>query len=215
MPFRQVRQRLKTDRTETALRFPQVQQFASSLEVVCHCHPEALFKVDFPGRVERIRCAFDLCVPLDRHAGGGEQPDGLGVPLLARSLAAKDPVAPGDSVEVGLLNPAPGFVGMPAFCPLPESKKDGVVHFGKGLLTAHVPVIVSPAPDEGIELAKQIAGGGLGIDFDESTDFLQKGVYTLPRWLDEDFAVVRTDLLSEELKAVRDMRDPRLLLREF
>src|SRR6266851_2005974 len=56
MPFRQVRQRLKTDRTETALRFPQVQQFASSLEVVCHCHPEALCKVDFPGRVERIRC---------------------------------------------------------------------------------------------------------------------------------------------------------------
>jgi hypothetical protein len=46
-------------------------------------------------------------------------------------------------------------VGMPAFCPLPESKNDGVVPFGQGLLTAHGPVIVSPAPDEGIELAKQ------------------------------------------------------------
>jgi hypothetical protein len=137
MPSRQVRNRLMTDRTKTALLSPQVQQFASSLEVICHGHAEALFKVDFPGRVKRIRCAFDLRVPLDRHPGGGEQPDGWGGPVVARSFAAKDPVAPADGVAVGFLNPSPGLVGMPAFCPLPEGKEDRVVHFAKGLLPTH------------------------------------------------------------------------------
>ena len=79
MPSRQVRYGLLTDRTEPTLLVPQVQQGASSLEVVHHGHAEAMFKVDFPGRGERIGCAFDLRVPLDRHAGGGAQPNGLGV----------------------------------------------------------------------------------------------------------------------------------------
>ncbi len=154
-------------------------------------------------------------MPLDGDTRCGEQPDGLGASIFARSFAAKDPSAPVDGVEVGLFNPAPGLLWVPAFCPLPQGKEDGVVHFGKGLLTGHVPVIVGPAPDEGVELPDQIGGRSLGIGLDECAGFFQDGVYTLARGLHQDFAVVRTDLLSEELKAVRDVRDPGLLLREF
>ena len=61
MPPRQVRNGLVTDRTAPVLFLPQVQQFASPLEVVGHGDAEALFKVDFPSRIKRIGCAFDWC----------------------------------------------------------------------------------------------------------------------------------------------------------
>ena len=179
MPPRQVRNGLVTDRTETVLLLPQVQHFTSPLEIVCHGDAEALFKVAFPSRIKRIGGAFDLCVSLDGDTRCGEQPGGPGASIFARSLAAKDPAAPVDDVEVGIFNPAPGLLWVPAFCPLPQGKEDGVIHFGQGLLAGHVPVIVGPAPDEGVELPDQIGGRSLGIGLDEGADFFQDGVYTL------------------------------------
>src|SRR5215510_9742330 len=62
---RQRGNRLVTDRTDPLLLSPQVKQLPSSLEVVCDFYAKALFKVDFPSRVKRIGCAFNLRMAFD------------------------------------------------------------------------------------------------------------------------------------------------------
>ena len=47
---------LVTQRTETVLLFPQVQELPSAFEGVCHLHAEAFFEVHFPLRVIRVGC---------------------------------------------------------------------------------------------------------------------------------------------------------------
>ena len=54
---------LVTQRTETVLLFPQVQQLPAAFEGVCHLHAEAFFKVHFPLGVVRVCCAFDFDMP--------------------------------------------------------------------------------------------------------------------------------------------------------
>src|ERR671922_1437925 len=58
---------LVADRTETVLVFPQGQQLPSAFEGVCHLHAEAFFEVHFPLGVIRVRCPFDLDMPLNGH----------------------------------------------------------------------------------------------------------------------------------------------------
>ena len=67
MPSRQSGNFLVTDRAETVLLFPEVQQLPSSFEIVCHLHAQAFLEVHFPLGVIRICRASDLHMPLNRH----------------------------------------------------------------------------------------------------------------------------------------------------
>jgi hypothetical protein len=67
VPSRQSGYFLVTQRAETVLLFPEVQQMPSPFEVVCHLHLQAFLEVHFPLRVIRIRHASDLHMSLNRH----------------------------------------------------------------------------------------------------------------------------------------------------
>jgi hypothetical protein len=55
MPSRQFGDLLVADRTETILRFPQIEQRPSSLQFLCHLHAQTFLEVEFPSRVIRSR----------------------------------------------------------------------------------------------------------------------------------------------------------------
>ena len=69
---------LVAPRTEPVLVFPQVQQLPSALEGMCHLHAEACFEVHFPLGIIRVRCPFDLDMPLNRHITCTHQREFLG-----------------------------------------------------------------------------------------------------------------------------------------
>ncbi len=214
MPSRQRRHQLAADRTDAALLFPKVQQLPSFLEVVCHFDAEARLKVDFPLRIEWIGRRFDLRMALDRHLGCVKQSDLVRLPVFVHPFAAKDPFTPADLVKVGVFNPSSGLFGVPAFCPLPERQEDRVIYFGKGLLARYVSVKVGPAPNNWVELSNQITRSSLRVGLYDSSNFAQERLHILTGRLYQDCAVIVTDVLSEELKSVCDMRDFGLLLRE-
>src|SRR5205085_1698845 len=109
---------------------------------------ETFFEVRFPGGVIGVRFPLDLVMPLDRRAGGGEELDGVDDPFPPDDRPLEDPMSPTDGTEVFVFDPSPGFLGMSALGPLPESMKDRVVHLRKGSLARHVAVIVRPSPDD-------------------------------------------------------------------
>jgi hypothetical protein len=95
---------------------------------------------------------------------------------------------------------------VPPFRPLPQRAKDSVVHFGKGLLARHVPVIVRPASDNRVELSYEVSGSCLCIRLYDCSDFPQERLHVLAGRLDQDFTVIVTNVLSEKIKSVRDVR---------
>src|SRR6516164_6159817 len=148
---------------------------------------------------------------LDRHTRCGEEIDGLPRAFASGYLASEHPIPSADRLKVFLFHPAFGLLGMSPLRPLPQSPKDRVVHFRQGLLAAHMPVIVGPAPDDRVELHNQVSGSGLTARLDDGSDFGQERRHILAGWLDQDGAVVSTHVLSEEIKAVLNMRDTGLL----
>ena len=207
MPARQVCNRLTTDRTAALLFLPQIQQLPTTLQVVYHSYAEALFEVDFPCRIIRICRTFDLRMSFDRHPSSGEQLHPLSPTVFSWSFSTEHPVAITDEMEVLVLDPSAWFVWVPAFSPLPQGPEERVIHFGKGLLTGHVPVIVGPSPDQGIEEPNQISRCCLRVGPNECSGFNQQRVDTLARGFHENRAMIVPDVLAEKVKAVRDMRD--------
>src|SRR5438132_6234276 len=211
VPPGEVGDRLGADGADATLLLLQVQQRPSAAQGGGHLQPEPGFEVAFPGWVIRIGCSFDLDVPKDGHAGGGEQLDRLGTPFRPRSFAAENPLTPAVGQEVFVLDPAAGLLGVTPTCPAPERQEDRVVHFGKGVFAGHVAVVGRPVPNDWVELTNQIPGGGLLVRLDDPSGFLQKGSHVLARWLDQNGAVVLTYMLSKEIKAILDPRNPGLL----
>jgi hypothetical protein len=99
--------------------------------------------------------------------------------------------------------------------PAPHELEDGGIDGGKRLLADHMPVILRPAPQEAVELQDQVPGLGLLVSFHQRTDLVQERLDALLRRRDEQLAVVFTDMLAEEVEALRDVRDDCLLWREF
>lgn len=174
MPSRQVRNRLTTDRTAALLLLPQIQQLSTTLQVVRHSHAEALFKVDFPSWIIRVCRPFDLRMSFDQHLSSGEQLYPLSPSMFSCSFSTEHPVSIPDDLEVLVLDPSARFVRVPAFGPLPQGPEERVIHFGKGLLTGHVPVIVGPPPDQGVEEPNQISRCCLRVGPNECSAFANK-----------------------------------------
>ncbi len=96
---------LVADWTNTVLLWPQVKQLPPTLEVLFHFQVKTLFKVDFPGRVVRVRSPFDFGMPFNGHTGDVEQLDMAGFPVFVLDLAAENPVATANGMNVFLFNP--------------------------------------------------------------------------------------------------------------
>ena len=63
---------LVTDRAETPLFFPEVQEPSFSFERADHLHIKPFLKVWFPDRILRIGLGTNLRVPLTTNRVGGE-----------------------------------------------------------------------------------------------------------------------------------------------
>ena len=105
---------------------------------------------------------------------------------------------------------------MPSSCPLPQARGDVVIHASKDAFTHHVPMIVRPTANLGVELIDQIGGRHATCGVDDSSDAIQEGSNILLGRLDEQFPVrVSAHILSEEIKAVLHVRDDGLRWRKF
>ncbi len=76
-----------------------------------------------------------------------------------------------------------------------------VINADERALTHHVPMIVGPAPDFGVELMDQIGGRHAQRGFDCLPDAAQEGFNILLGRFDEQFPVgILAHVLSEEIK---------------
>ena len=134
---------------------------------MCHFHIETFFKVGLPFGIIRVGCTLDFDVPFDGDTFCLEQSNGLESPFLSKDFAMKDPILPFDGGEVFLLDPFDGFLWVSPFGPLPQDTKDCVIHLCVGFLADHVPVIIRPSANLGIQLGNEIASGGLLVLSDD------------------------------------------------
>lgn len=112
-----------------------------------------------------------------------------------------------DCLEVFIFNPAFGFLRMSPLGPLPQGRKDEMVHFRKGAFAGDMSMIVRPTSDYRIELHDQVPSRGLCVRLDQLVDLVQERGDVFAGWLDEDLALVFTDMLAEKIKTFGDMRD--------
>ena len=86
----------------------------------------------------------------------------------------------------------------------------------KRALAHHMPMIVGPTPDFGVEFADQVGGRLAQRSFDRSSDAPQEGLNIYLGGLDEQFSVgISAHVLSEEVKAFLHVRNDCLCRREF
>jgi len=74
-----------------------------------------------------------------------------------------------------------------------------------------VPVVVGPAPYQGVELPYQLPGWGLPVGLDDPPDLAEERLDVLPGRFDEQLAPVLAYVEAQEVEAVLDMRDDCLL----
>jgi hypothetical protein len=96
---------------------------------------------------------------------------------------------------------------MSASGPPPECAPDFVVRPVERLFGRAVLVVVGPATNDGVQQANQQGLADRFVRVDDSPDFLQERVRVLLRWFHEWFAIVATEVLSEEVEAFVDVRE--------
>src|SRR5215470_5990547 len=86
----------------------------------------------------------------------------------------------------------------------------------KRALAHHMPMIVGPTPDFGVEFVDDIGGRLAQRSFDRSSDSSQEGLSTFLGRLDEQFSVgISAHVLSEEVEALLHVRNDCLCSRQF
>lgn len=117
---------------------------------------------------------------------------------------------------VFLLNPASALGRVFPARPLPETGEDGAIYVAKGTATHHMPMIVGPTSNLGVENKDQLGCGLRQPCAYGFPDVIQEGLHILLRWLNEQFPVrVPAHVLSEKIEARGHVRDERFHRREF
>ena len=111
----------------------------------------------------------------------------MGLPTLAHSLSKEDPSSALAGTEVSPGHPASGLVRLPSFGPVPQSLEDGGIRFHEGYFAGPMAMIVSPAPDHGVELRYQIGRRRLLVGLHNVPALLQECLDILPGRFDEEF----------------------------
>src|SRR5260370_37598017 len=171
-------------------------------------------KVHRQGR--RVRVTFDFNVSLDGCATGVAQPNLAWLSLVITRFTEEGPVTTTMRRKILLFAPACVLVRVSSSCPSPQTGEDFVINASERAFTHHVPMIVGPAPDFGVEFMDQIGGRHAQRGFDYLSDAAQEGFNVLLGRLDEQFPVgILAHALSEEIKTFLHMRDDRLRGRKF
>ena len=203
-------------RAEATLFIPEKAKRASTPKRCPHMGLFASFEVSLIGRVVGVRVSLDFNVSLDGGAAGGPQPNPTGLALVITRFTEEGPVTTTTRRKVLLFAPACVLVRVSSSCPLPQTREDMVIYAGKRACTHHMPMIVSPAPDGGVEFADQIGGRYAPRSSDDPPDAAQEGVDVLLGRLDEQFSVgILAHVLSEEIKTLLHVGDDRLRGRKF
>jgi hypothetical protein len=201
---------------EPALFMPEKTKRTSTPKRFLHMGSFALFEVGLKGRVVGVRVSFDFNVSLDGGATGVAQPDLAWLPLVITRFTEEGPVTTTMRRKVLLFAPACVLVRVSSSCPSPQTREDFVINANECALTHHVPMIVGPAPDFGVELMNQIGGRHAQRGFDCLPDAAQEGFNILLGGLDEQFPVgILAHVLSEEIKTFLHVGDDRLRRRKL
>ena len=119
-------------------------------------------------------------------------------------------------IKVFRFEPARAFVRVSSSCPFPQTREEGVIDASERAFAHHMPMIVSPTANLGVELIDQVGGRHAMRGFDGLSDAVQEGFDILLGRLDEQFSVrVSAHVLSEEIKATLHVRNDCLRRREF
>src|SRR5260370_11967351 len=156
-------------------------------------------KVHRQGR--RVRVTFDFNVSLDGCATGVAQPNLAWLSLVITRFTEEGPVTTTMRRKILLFAPACVLVRVSSSCPSPQTGEDFVINARERAFTHHVPMIVDPAPDFGVEYTDQIGGRHAPRSSDCLPDAAQEGFNVLLGRLDEQFPVgILAHVLSEEIK---------------
>ncbi|MGC2539452.1 MAG: hypothetical protein WA350_21910, partial [Candidatus Sulfotelmatobacter sp.] len=153
---------------------PEKAKRASTPKRVLHMDSFALFEVDFIGRVVGVRVSFDFNVSLDGDATGVVQPNLAWLPLVIARFTEEGPVTTTTQRKVLVFAPACVLVRVSSSCPSPQTREDVVIHASERACTHHLPMIVGPTPDFGVELMDQIGGRHAQRSFDCLPDAAQE-----------------------------------------
>lgn len=201
---------------ESALFMPEIAKSMSTPKRVQHVISLAFLEVGFICRIIRVSFASDFNVPFDGYATSEQQPNFTGLPLFVTCFSEEEPVTSPVPLKVFLFEPTRGFIRVSSSCPLPQTVDDCVVNAVKCAFTRCMPMIVCPAPDFGVEFLDQIGGRHAKCGFNRPSDLIQECLDVFLGWFNEQFPIgVSAHMLSEEVKAVRHVRDDRLRGREF
>jgi hypothetical protein len=140
-------------RAEPALLIPEIAKRTSTPKRCQHVSPFALFEVGFPGRIVRVSFAFDLNVSFDGRATGAVQPHLTGLPRVIACFSKQRPVPTLMPLKVLLSEPAWVFISVSSSCPPPQSMEDDGIDAVENTLADHMPMIVRPTPNFGVEFA--------------------------------------------------------------
>ena len=99
--------------------------------------------------------------------------------VLSVKLAMKNRIPAADGLEILILDPAIGLVGMTPFSPSPERFEDGMVNRVEYHLADHMAVVVCPTTNDGIEQYDQCASTGLSVGLDDLANLCEEGMDTL------------------------------------
>src|SRR6516162_6950811 len=120
------------------------------------------------------------------------------------------------ALKVFLFDPSEVFIPVSSSCPSPQTPEDGMVDVVESTLANHVPMIVGPAPNLGVEFLNQISGRHAERGFDRCSDARQESFNVFLGGLSEQSPVrVTAHVLPEEIKAFLHVRDNRLRRRKF
>ncbi len=201
---------------EPALFMPEKAKRASTPKHILHMSFFAFFEVGLKGRVVGVRVSFDFNVSLDGRATGRPQPNLNKLALVITRFTEEGPVTTTSRRKVFLFAPACVLVRVSSSCPLPQTREDVVIHAGKRACTHHVPMIVGPTPNFGVEFTNQIGGRHAQRSSDYLPDAAQEGFNVLLGRFDEQFSVgIFAHVLSEEIKTFLHVGDDRLRGRKF
>src|SRR5216683_3020449 len=201
---------------ESTLFIPEIAKSAGTPERFRHVSPFAFFEVGFIGWIVRVGFAFNLDVSLDGSAHGVVQPDFSRPSFVIAGFTEEGPVTVSAPFKVFGFEPARAFVRVPSACPLPQTREEDVINASERAFAYHVPMIVGPTANLGVELIDQIGGRHTMRSFDGSSDTIQEGSNILLGRLDEQFSVrISAHVLSEEIKAFLHVRNDCLRRREF
>jgi hypothetical protein len=175
------------------------------------CGPEATGIRCFPGRVIGGRIPLHRAMTCDRHLSPSLEVDRSHAWMPSLALTVEAPRLLPNRMVVALLDPSNPLLRVSSVGPPPQTVADGAVQALQGGLAHHVPVIGRPSPQDRVARGDQLTGWQLLVCCDAPSDVRQHGVDACAGGFDDPLPAVLAEVLSEDIHAVVDRRERRLL----